>query len=464
MPIELGSFNVIIGMDWLANHHAVIVCDEKIVRIPYRDEVLIVQCDRSEEKANEERADVGDITKVFTEDLLDYRLRETKVELQNRLGLCRTVCASSYRVPYSREPRSCFVKKEDVSFRMCMIIREEEHAEHLKLILELLKKEELYTNFLKCEFWLSKVQFLGHVINSEGIHVDPAKIESIKDWESPKTPTEIHQFIGLAGYYRRFIKGSENFVVTVKLSLKDWARFDAKEEDLRSLEVGYLVKIKKIIQAARDRQKSYADKRRKPLEFEVGDKVMLKVSPWKGNSVEIMDREVKRLKQSRIPIVKIRRIQFSIQYSVFIQQINTAYPLPLDTAYRSSGTEADSKFSLIDFRANFFYLSSEQILLIVYPLFQILDSRGVVPTKTTEDAKMAIQEMVEYSQKWHNGTSRGRSTETSDRLAAIQAQLNNLGREIKKVNKKVYATQVGCEQCKGPHYTKDCPLKKKGKP
>ncbi|GJT76442.1 putative reverse transcriptase domain-containing protein [Tanacetum coccineum] len=67
----------------------------------------------------------------------------------------------------------------------------EEHAEHLKLILELLKKEELYAKFLKCEFWLSKVQFLGHVIDSEGIHVDPAKIESIKDWASPKTPTEI---------------------------------------------------------------------------------------------------------------------------------------------------------------------------------------------------------------------------------------------------------------------------------
>ncbi|GJQ98999.1 hypothetical protein Tco_0521984 [Tanacetum coccineum] len=58
--------------------------------------------------------------------------------------------------------------------------------------------------------------------------------------------------------------------------------------------------------------------------------------------------------------------------------------------------------------------------------------------------------MVEYSQKWHNGTYRGRSTKTSDGLAAIQAQLNNLGREIKKVNEKVYAAQVGCEQCKGP--------------
>ncbi|GJW23140.1 hypothetical protein Tco_0033762 [Tanacetum coccineum] len=94
---------------------------------------------------------------------------------------------------------------------------------------------------------------------------------------------------------------------------------------------------------------------------------------------------------------------------------------------------------------------------------QILDSRGAIPSKTAADAKVAIQEMAEYSQKWHNGTSRTRSTETSDGLAAIQAQLNNLGREIKKVNEKVYAAQVGCEQCKGPHYTKDCPLKEEGK-
>ncbi|GJS72777.1 putative reverse transcriptase domain-containing protein [Tanacetum coccineum] len=78
----------------------------------------------------------------------------------------------------------------------------QEHKEHLKIILELLKKEELYAKFSKCEFWIPKVQFLGHVIDSEGIHVDPAKIESIKDWTSPKSPTEIRQFLGLAGYYR----------------------------------------------------------------------------------------------------------------------------------------------------------------------------------------------------------------------------------------------------------------------
>nr|GEW50733.1 reverse transcriptase domain-containing protein [Tanacetum cinerariifolium] len=68
-------------------------------------------------------------------------------------------------------------------------IRKEEHEEHLTLILDLLKKEELYGKFLKCEFWIPKVQFLGHMIDSQGIHVDPAKIESIKDSAAPKTVT-----------------------------------------------------------------------------------------------------------------------------------------------------------------------------------------------------------------------------------------------------------------------------------
>nr|GEV83307.1 hypothetical protein [Tanacetum cinerariifolium] len=80
---------------------------------------------------------------------------------------------------------------------------------------------------------------------------------------------------------------------------------------------------------------------------------------------------------------------------------------------------------------------------------QILDSKGAIPSKTAADAKVAIQEMAEYSQKWHNGTSMTRSTKNSNGLAVIQVQLNNRGREIKKVNEKVYAAQVGCEQCKG---------------
>ncbi|GJX22104.1 hypothetical protein Tco_0226549 [Tanacetum coccineum] len=95
------------------------------------------------------------------------------------------------------------------------------------------------------------------------------------------------------------------------------------------------------------------------------------------------------------------------------------------------------------------YLTEMQEVILFYNGLEVLtrqifNSRGAIPTKTAADAKT-------------------RSTETSDRLAAIQAQLNNLGREIKKTNEKVYAAQVGCEQCKGPHYTKDCPLKEEGK-
>ncbi|GKC14818.1 putative reverse transcriptase domain-containing protein, partial [Tanacetum coccineum] len=107
------------------------------------------------------------------------------------------------------------------------VISKKEHEEHLRQILKLLKKEELYAKFYKCEFWISKVQFLSHVIDCQGIHVDPAKIESIKDWASPKTPTEIRQFLGLAGYYRRFIEGFSKIAkLMTKLTQKgvnfDW--------------------------------------------------------------------------------------------------------------------------------------------------------------------------------------------------------------------------------------------------
>ncbi|GJU21968.1 putative reverse transcriptase domain-containing protein [Tanacetum coccineum] len=100
-------------------------------------------------------------------------------------------------------------------------VNKKEHEGHLKLILRLLKEEKLFAKFSKCEFWLSKLKFPGHMIDNEGIHVDPAKIEPFKDWASPMTPTEIRQFLGLAGYYRRFIEeGSENFVVYYDASHK----------------------------------------------------------------------------------------------------------------------------------------------------------------------------------------------------------------------------------------------------
>ncbi|GJY30378.1 pyruvate dehydrogenase (acetyl-transferring) kinase, mitochondrial [Tanacetum coccineum] len=146
-----------------------------------------------------------------------------------------------------------------------------------------------------------------------------------------------------------------------------------------------------------------------------------------------------------------------------MEEINNFQQEPDETLY-----QAWERFKELLMKCPQHYLTEMQEVILFYngldvPTRQILDSRGAIPTKTAADAKTAIQEMAEYSQKWHNGTSRGRSTETSDGLAAIQAQLNNLGREIKKVNEKVYAAQVGCEQCKGPHYTKDCPQKEEGK-
>ncbi|GJS41492.1 hypothetical protein Tco_0566535 [Tanacetum coccineum] len=108
---------------------------------------------------------------------------------------------------------------------------EKEHEERLKAILEFLKKEKLYVKFSKCEFWIPKVQFLGHVIDSRGIHVDPAKIESIKDWASPKTPTEIRQFLGLAGYHQRFIEGFSKIAKPMTKLTQKGIKFDWGEKE-----------------------------------------------------------------------------------------------------------------------------------------------------------------------------------------------------------------------------------------
>ncbi|GJR73921.1 putative reverse transcriptase domain-containing protein [Tanacetum coccineum] len=103
----------------------------------------------------------------------------------------------------------------------------EEHEMHLGLVLELLKKEKLYAKFSKCEFWLREVQFLGHVINGDGIHIDPSKIEAVKNWKAPRTSSEVRSFLGLEGYYHRFIEDFSKIakpftVLTQKSKTFDW--------------------------------------------------------------------------------------------------------------------------------------------------------------------------------------------------------------------------------------------------
>ncbi|GJU52598.1 putative reverse transcriptase domain-containing protein [Tanacetum coccineum] len=247
MPVELGSFDAIIGMDWLVKYQAIIVCAEKIVRIPWGNETLIVYSDGSnwgnEALFPKDLPGLPPTRQVeFQIDLIPgaapmarapYRLAPS--EMKELLSP-----ASSTGRGYSKNgiPNliwSLRVPSYAIWLDECTsgiygpheLRNKKEHEEYLKAVLELLKKEKLYAKFSKCEFWIPKVQFLGHVIDSQGIHVDPTKIESIKDWESPKTPTEICQFLGLIGYYRRFIKGFSKIAKSMtKLTLKgvkfDW--------------------------------------------------------------------------------------------------------------------------------------------------------------------------------------------------------------------------------------------------
>ncbi|GKB02282.1 putative reverse transcriptase domain-containing protein [Tanacetum coccineum] len=115
----------------------------------------------------------------------------------------------------------------------------QEHRKHLKIILELLKKERLYAKFSKRDFWLESVQFLGHVIDHNGIHVDPAKIEAIRNWAAPTTPTEVRQFLRLVGYYRSapilaLLEGTEDSVVYYDALLKGYGAVLMQREKVKA--------------------------------------------------------------------------------------------------------------------------------------------------------------------------------------------------------------------------------------
>nr|GEZ06287.1 putative reverse transcriptase domain-containing protein [Tanacetum cinerariifolium] len=479
IPVELDSFDVIIGMDWLAKHHTVIICAKKIVCIPFGNESLIVRGDgrsnkhgtrlniisytkaqeyltkgchvflanitatKDEDKSKGKRLEdlpvVQEFPEVIPKDLPGIPPTR-KVEFRiNLIPGVAPVARAPYRLAPSEmkelaeqlqeltdkgflRPSSSpwgapvlFVNKKDGSFRM------ELNKLTVKNRYPLPRIDDLFDQ-------LQGVQFLSHVIDCQGIHVDPAKIKSIKDWASPKTPTEIRQFVGLAGHYRRFIEGFSKIAKSMtKQTQKDnedvggmlienaknseairTGKLEPSSDgtlclnsrswlpcygDLRIVimhESKFKISARnneddhpyqKRIQTTRYRQKSYANLKRKPMKFQVRDKVMLKVSPWKGvvcfgkrgklnpryvgpfkvlkkvgavayklelpqelsrvhntfhvsnlkkcysddplvvpleglqvddkvhfveEPVEFMDREVKQLRQSRVPIVKVR--------------------------------------------------------------------------------------------------------------------------------------------------------------
>ena len=111
----------------------------------------------------------------------------------------------------------------------------EDHDTHLRAVLKTLRKERLYAKLSKCEFWLNEVSFLGHIVSKEGIRVDPKKIEVVLKWKPPRNVTEVRSFLGLVGYYRRFVKGFSMIVASMTRLQKN-VKYEWSEKCQRSFD------------------------------------------------------------------------------------------------------------------------------------------------------------------------------------------------------------------------------------
>eukprot|EP00256_Glycine_max_P069192 XP_025983787.1 uncharacterized protein LOC106798192 [Glycine max] len=176
--LPLAHLDVILGMDWLSTNHIFLNCKEKMLVFGGN----VIPNEPLKENAANDR--VGDVRTYMV-------LFSMNVEEASEVS----------SIPVVSEFPEVF--PDDILYSR----NKKEHAEHLRIVLHILRDRKLFAKLSKCEFWLEEVQFLGHVISKDGVAVDPVKVESVMEWQQPTTPTEVRSFLGLAGYYRKFIEG-----------------------------------------------------------------------------------------------------------------------------------------------------------------------------------------------------------------------------------------------------------------
>ena len=144
----------------------------------------------------------------------------------------------------------------------------EEHDEHLRTVLQILHERQLYAKFSKCQFWLDKVAFLGHVFSAEGISVDPQKIEAIVNWKPPTNVSKVRSFLGLAGYYRKFDEGFSKIATPLTNLLKKDQKFewsDTCQHSFEELRQRLMIALVLALPSGKDGYVVYSDASRQGL-------------------------------------------------------------------------------------------------------------------------------------------------------------------------------------------------------
>ncbi|GJS15639.1 reverse transcriptase domain-containing protein [Tanacetum coccineum] len=291
------------SMDWWSNYKAEIICHEKAVRIPLLDgKMLRVVGETRRESEIEIKFRIELIPGATPIAKSPYRLAPSAMEELS--GQLKKIQDKGFIRPSSSpwEHRSKYhqlrVHEDDIpktAFRtrygyfeftvMPFDSRGACRTRTFMVVLETAQKKEKKTiaKFSKCEFWLREVQFLGHVINGNGIHVDPSKIEAVKNWKAPRTPTEVHSFLGLAGYYRRFVENlskiAKSLTILSQKTLPDGPKDIVVYCDASGIGLGcVLIKRGKVIAYA-SRQLKIHEKNYTTYDLELGVVVFaLKIS------------------------------------------------------------------------------------------------------------------------------------------------------------------------------------------